>query len=258
MAFRIRDAVPSPSDDDAKFITSAFDSSIPHLSSIGSAGQWGTDQLSVARPGFLARHASAIADAEAYRLASSGSGSGSTSTSTSSSSSGAPINNKPVRVLIAEAALPGRDGDGDGAGAGHGQQRYLPVGAATLRANYLPQYVLDQEHLRGVTGPLLAGAAGEGGGDFMFLEVLITDFGEAARGYRRGAGAALVRYAKEWAGKELGIHAMYVDCWAGNEEKLVRFYESQGFKRIDGFVTKRPDGEEWRGMFLRMDLKGSE
>ncbi|AEO62114.1 hypothetical protein MYCTH_2313121 [Thermothelomyces thermophilus ATCC 42464] len=209
MPFRIRDAVPSPSDDDAKFITSAFDSSIPHLSSIGSAGQWGTDQLSVARPGFLARHASAIADAEAYRLAS------------SSSSSGAPIKNKPVRVLIAEAALPGRD---DGDGAGHEQQRYyLPVGAATLRANYLPQYVLDQEHLQGVTGPLLAGAAGEGGGDFMYLEVLITDFREPARDYRKGAGAALVQYAKEWVGKELGMHAMYVDCWAGNGEKLVRY-----------------------------------
>ncbi|KAL2169375.1 hypothetical protein VTG60DRAFT_6081 [Thermothelomyces hinnuleus] len=211
MPFRIRDAVPSPSDDDAKFITSAFDSSIPHLSSIGSAGQWGTAQLSVARPGFLARHATAIADAEAYRLASSGSGSG--------SNSGAPI--KPVRVLIAEAALPGRDSDGDGDGNGHGaeQQRYLPVGAATLRANYLPQYVLDQEHLRGVTGPLLAGGAG----DFMFLEVLITDFSEAARDYRKGAGAALVQYAKEWAGKELGMDVMYVDCWAGNGEKLVRY-----------------------------------
>lgn len=213
MPFRIRDAVPSPSDDDAKFITAAFDSCIPHLCSIGSSGQWGTTPLSTARPGFQGRHAAAIADAEAYRLASAGPSSDSTPA-------------KPVRVLIAEAVLPSTDSDG-----AKQEQRYLPVGAATLRANYLPQYVLDQEHLRGVTGPLMA----DGAPPFMFLEVLVTDFSEATREHRKGAGAALVQFAKEWAGKELGMDAMYVDCWAGNGEKLVK-YVSIYYKRDKGFA----------------------
>jgi hypothetical protein len=72
---------------------------------------------------------------------------------------------------------------------------------------------------------------------------------------------------------------MYVDCWAGNGGRLVRyviscfwsdldnrgwdsgemltedrFYEAQGFQKIDGFVVEKADGQKWPGMFLRMDL----
>jgi GNAT superfamily N-acetyltransferase len=187
--FHIRDAAPSPSNTDAHFITAAFDSCIPHLSTIGSATQWGTTPLSAARPGFTTRYITSIAEAEKSRLAS------------YQPDSGVPV----VRVLIAEAALP------DGAGS-------IPVGAATLRAGYLPKYVLDQKHLEGVTKKLMAGEEGP----FMFLEVLVTDFSEATKPYRKGAGAALVEYAREWV-RGLGMGAMYVDCWAGNEGKLVRY-----------------------------------
>lgn len=199
MPFRIRDAVPSPSDTDARFIMSAFDSCIPHLASIGSATQWGTVPLSTARPGWLARHVTAIADAERYRLD--------------------PGSNPPVRVLIAEAArlLPEPGRGGESPEGGDSESEYVPVGAATLRAGYFPRYVLDQEHLREVTDRALAGDEGP----FMFLEILVTDFSEATRAYRKGAGAALVQYAREWAGRELGMGVMYVDCWAGNGEKLV-------------------------------------
>ncbi len=192
MPFRIRDAVTSPSDTDAKFITSAFDSCIPHLATIGSATQWGSAPMS-SRPDFLGRHAKAIADAEQYRLTGSGSA---------------------VRVLIAEALVPLAAGASAG---GEESQAVVPVGAATLRGGYLPQYVKDQENLREITGKLLAGEEGE----FMFLEILVTDFSEATREYRKGAGAALVEFAREWAEKELGLGVMYVDCWAGNEEKLI-------------------------------------
>ncbi|KAG7284295.1 hypothetical protein NEMBOFW57_010664 [Staphylotrichum longicolle] len=137
-------------------------------------------------PDFINRHITAIADAEKYRLAKSGS---------------------PTRVLIADAVLPSGG--------------YLPVGAATLRGGYLPQYVRDQEHLKGVTSRLLAG---EDGG-FMFLEILVTDFSEATKEYRKGAGAA-----------------------------LVEFYEAQGFQRVDDFVVEKPGEEGWPGTFLRMDL----
>jgi hypothetical protein len=184
MPFRIRDALPCPSNTDAKFITSAFDSCIPHLATIGSATQWGTTPLSSARPDFITRHVTAIADAEKYRLTGSG---------------------PPVRVLIAEAPLPSGE--------------YIPVGAATLRGGYLPQYVLDQKHLQEITSRALAGEEGE----FMFLEILVTDFSEATKEYRKGAGAALVKYTREWVRRELGMGVLYVDCWAGNEGKLVRY-----------------------------------
>jgi hypothetical protein len=187
MPFRIRDAVSSPSDTDAKFITSAFDSCIPHLATIGSGTQWGAAPLSSSRPGFITRHVAAIADAEKYRLTGSG---------------------PAVRVLIAEALLPGGE--------------CVPVGAATLRGGYISQYVLDQKHLQEVTGRAMAGEEGE----FMFLEVLVTDFSEATKEYRKGAGAALVEYARKWAGRDLGLGVMYVDCWAGNEGKLIRYVTS--------------------------------
>ncbi|KAF2399019.1 hypothetical protein EJ06DRAFT_65993 [Trichodelitschia bisporula] len=184
MPFRIRDAVPDASNTDAKFITSAFDSCIPHLATIGSASQWGTDSLSSARPNLIDRYISAVADAERYRLTRSG---------------------PPVRVLIAEAHLPSGE--------------YLPVGAATLRGGYISKYVLDQKHLQDVTSRALAGEEGE----FMFLETLVTDFSQATREYRKGAGAALVKYTREWVGTELGMGVIYLDCWAGNEGKLVRY-----------------------------------
>ena len=193
MPFRIRDALSNPSNTDAAFITSAFDSCIPHLATIGSATQWGTTPLS-ARPDFLGRHATAIADAERYRLTGSG---------------------PAVRVLIAEALVPPPAGAGAG---GEESQAVVPVGAATLRGGYLPQYVQNQENLKEITGRILSGEEGE----FMFLEILVTDFSEATKEYRKGAGAALVKFAREWAEKELGLGVMYVDCWAGNEGKLIR------------------------------------
>ncbi len=205
MPFLIRDALPAPSNADANFITAAFDSCIPHLAAIGSATQWGTVPLSSTRPGFLDRHIAAIADAERYRLAGAGAGSP-----------------PPVRVLIAEALVPPPPASAGGEGGvewGPSQETVLvPVGAATLRGGYLPGYVREQEHLREITGRLLSGE--EGG--YMFLEILVTAFSEATRGYRKGAGAALVKFAREWAETELGMGAMYVDCWAGNEGKLVR------------------------------------
>jgi hypothetical protein len=191
MPFRIRDAVPSPSNTDANFILSAFDSCIPHLATIGSAAQWGTAPLSSARPESAPRLVATIAEAEKYRLSGSG---------------------PPVRVLIAEAGpLPGGG-------------EYLPVGAAKLLGGYLPKYVLEQEHLKGVTDRLLAGGEGE----FMYLETLVTDFSEKTREYRRGAGAALVEYSREWVAKELGMGVIFVDCYAGNDGKLVRYVISPG------------------------------
>ncbi|KAH6637256.1 hypothetical protein F5144DRAFT_510333 [Chaetomium tenue] len=210
--FHIRDALPSPTHTDAHFITAAFDSCIPHLSTIGSASQWGTTPLTAARPDFVTRHITAIADAEESRQRNYHPDAG-------------PV----ARVLIAEAPLPAGEGEGEGEGG------FIPVGAATLRAGYLPKYVLEQKHLEGVTGRLMGGEEGP----FMFLEILVTDFREETKAYRKGAGAALVGYAKEWV-RGLGMRVM--------------FYEAQGFEKVDKFVVEKAGEEGWPGMFLRMDV----
>ncbi|KAK0647149.1 hypothetical protein B0T16DRAFT_429699 [Cercophora newfieldiana] len=197
--FRIRDAVPSPSNTDALFIGAAFDSCIPHLATVGSASQWGSQPIT-SRPKFLESRIKSIADASEYLRTRSG---------------------DPVRVLIIEAELASGE--------------YLPVGSMTLRGNYFSQYLLEQEHLDGVT-------KGQSG-DWMFLETLVTSFEEATKPYRKGAGAALARWAKEWA-EELGLGVM--------------FYESQGFVKVAPFEATKEGEAPWPGMFLRMDLGKKE
>ena len=88
--------------------------------------------------------------------------------------------------------------------------------------------------------------------NYLYLEIVVTDF-RAANAHRKGAGAALVQHAKAFA-KQLGKEVMYVDCWAENEEKLVKFYEGQGFTRVVDFLVERHDSPGWPGMFLQMEL----
>ena len=196
----IRDAIPSPTHTDAKFILSAFDSSIPHLSQIGSADQWGTTPLSQSRPGALEKTIDSIADAAHFRNTGEGDA---------------------VRVLIAEAELSPAPVTGTVTGTGKGEEgerEVLPVGAATVRKGYLPAYVREQEHLMKAINKLEQ----EEEKEFLYLEVLITDFTEKAKKFRKGTGAALVSYVKTWA-EQMGWGAVLVDCWGGNEGRLVRY-----------------------------------
>ena len=48
---------------------------------------------------------------------------------------------------------------------------------------------------------------------------------------------------------ELGVPALRVDCYAGGEQALVRFYESAGFARTDTFDVKG-----WPGQVLERRL----
>jgi GNAT superfamily N-acetyltransferase len=58
----------------------------------------------------------------------------------------------------------------------------------------------------------------------------------------RGAGAHLLSFARDvaWAA---GAEQLRVDCYAGGDGALVRFYESQGFERLDGFRVGDWPGE---------------
>jgi GNAT superfamily N-acetyltransferase len=57
----------------------------------------------------------------------------------------------------------------------------------------------------------------------------------------RGAGGRLIGFALEEASRR-GISLVRVDCWAGGDGALVRYYESQGFK-----PTVRFDVKGWIG-----------
>lgn len=54
---------------------------------------------------------------------------------------------------------------------------------------------------------------------FIYLLYLLSDRTTAPHG--KGAGAALISHAKDEA-RKLGIRRLCVDCWRGNDNKLVR------------------------------------
>lgn len=192
MSFNIRTTLSSPSD--GEFVLAAFDAALPHLAAIGSREQWGSDPLS-ANPERCARVHAWITASEAYRRTGSG---------------------DPVRAFIAEARLPSpapslfnkelqtrTDGEG---------REWVSVGAAVVKEGYFPAYVAEWPQFE----ELIKEEREKGGS--MYLEAMISDFrtGEL----RKGSGAAMLVAVKSYAATRKA-KVLFVDCWAGNDGKLV-------------------------------------
>ncbi|MGP4005304.1 GNAT family N-acetyltransferase [Streptomyces sp. 4N124] len=60
-----------------------------------------------------------------------------------------------------------------------------------------------------------------------------------------GVGSALLAHAVEET-RRAGVSLLRVDCYAGDDGKLVRYYESQGFIRTETYVGKG----DWPGQVL--------
>ncbi len=67
----------------------------------------------------------------------------------------------------------------------------------------------------------------------------------------RGAGAALLAHAAEVT-RRAGVSLLRVDCYAGDDGKLVAFYEKNGFVRTETF-THGPDA--WPGQVLAQRVR---
>jgi GNAT superfamily N-acetyltransferase len=85
-------------------------------------------------------------------------------------------------------------------------------------------------------------------GPELYIRLLVTDHSPAAR----GAGARLLDRAREEA-RARGAGLLRVDCYAGNDGELVRYYERQGFTRTATFTVDRPEGP-WPGQILEQRL----
>jgi ribosomal protein S18 acetylase RimI-like enzyme len=66
---------------------------------------------------------------------------------------------------------------------------------------------------------------------------------------RRGVGAILLAKARELA-RVAGVEVLRVDCYGGDDQKLVSWYESQGFQREETYTVK-----EWPGQVLVQRLE---
>lgn len=74
----------------------------------------------------------------------------------------------------------------------------------------------------------------------LYIRLLIT----SRRFAGQRVGARLIEYALDEAGRR-GIELVRVDCWAGGDGALQRYYESRGFKPAARF-----DANGWPGQVL--------
>jgi GNAT superfamily N-acetyltransferase len=78
----------------------------------------------------------------------------------------------------------------------------------------------------------------------LYVRLLVTD--RAASG--SGIGRDLLEHARDLA-RELGVKMLRVDCFAGGDGALIRYYEKQGFTRAEAFAVPA-NGAEWPGQVL--------
>lgn len=79
----------------------------------------------------------------------------------------------------------------------------------------------------------------------LYVQLLISD---RATPSARGVGAVLLAYARELAERQ-GVRLLRLDCFAGGEGALVRYYEQRGFTREETFTVAQGD-RDWPGQVL--------
>ncbi|EME83859.1 uncharacterized protein MYCFIDRAFT_195071 [Pseudocercospora fijiensis CIRAD86] len=83
---------------------------------------------------------------------------------------------------------------------------------------------------------------------FVYLAYLMSNRKAGVLG--KGAGSALIAFAKDRV-REAGVLRICLDCFAGNDRKLVKYYESQGFHLIKEFAA---GDKNWPCAVLEMRL----
>ncbi|ROT33214.1 GNAT family N-acetyltransferase [Micromonospora sp. HM5-17] len=83
----------------------------------------------------------------------------------------------------------------------------------------------------------------------LYVNLLVTDRAHAGM----GIGGRLLRYAEQLA-RERGIGLLRVDCYAGGDGALIRYYEGQGFTATERFTVQLTD-RRWPGQLLERRLR---
>ncbi|MGW0433267.1 GNAT family N-acetyltransferase [Micromonospora sp. NPDC003197] len=82
----------------------------------------------------------------------------------------------------------------------------------------------------------------------VYVNLLVTD--RAHKGQR--IGTRLLAHAEQIA-RDNRVGLLRVDCYAGDDGALVRYYERQGFTATEGFLVDLPD-RQWPGQLLERRL----
>ncbi|HEU4947308.1 MAG TPA: GNAT family N-acetyltransferase [Kribbella sp.] len=78
----------------------------------------------------------------------------------------------------------------------------------------------------------------------LYIQLLVTDRDRAGQ----GIGGELLDHARSLA-RDRGVDLVRVDCFAGGDGALVRYYERQGFTRAEAFSVPVND-THWPGQVL--------
>jgi len=79
----------------------------------------------------------------------------------------------------------------------------------------------------------------------LYVGLLVTERGSAGH----NLGGELLDHARELA-RTAGVGVLRVDCFAGGDGALVRYYEKQGFTRDVEFAVPRVNDSDWPGQVL--------
>ncbi len=178
---------------DGPFIISAFDAAIPFLESVGSSEQWGSIPFSH-REGWIEETMSQIKESEHSHVMSES-------------------EENCLHIFIVEREWPQQSVDIPGAHyrTAVDGRRFLSVGFAFIRENWFPSYITSHKGMQIQQAELR---------NSVYLEVMVTD--SRVGSPCRGAGAALILAIRDY-GRSREKRAFYLDGWAGNERKLIRF-----------------------------------
>ncbi|MFG1905830.1 GNAT family N-acetyltransferase [Kribbella sp. NPDC048928] len=83
----------------------------------------------------------------------------------------------------------------------------------------------------------------------LYVRLLVTDRASAGQ----NLGGTLLDHARELA-RAGGVRLLRVDCFAGGDQALVRYYERQGFTRDVEFAVPRVNAPDWPGQVLAQRL----
>lgn len=79
----------------------------------------------------------------------------------------------------------------------------------------------------------------------LYVRLLVTERASAGQ----NIGGVLLDHARKLA-RDAGARVMRVDCFAGGDGALVRYYEAQGFTRDAEFAVPRVNEPDWPGQVL--------
>lgn len=118
-------------------------------------------------------------------------------------------------------------------------RRIAAMGISTFFPDYVPLALADEKPRKA--------------NDYLYLNYLVSDrrTGDLAK----GVGAKLVAFAEE-QGRALNKTVFYGDCWRGNNDGLMKYYERMGFKRLGAFDVKDKHGPglNWTGFLFSKPL----